>query len=99
MFQPISTFYILLSPLKSSVTIAFAKCLLEGKDPSLYDFVNNRNHLAQCLPQGIIPEFPKVLAEHLPHVLNKVVHIQLKPVSKNIEDYEVDFLCVMFDFM
>ena len=42
-----------------------------------------------------IPEFPKVLAEHLPHVLNKVVHIQLKPVSKNIEDYEVDFLCLM----
>ena len=30
-----------------------------------------------------------------PFVLNKVVHIQLKPVSKNIEDYEVDFLCVM----
>ena len=50
---------------------------------------------AQCLPQGIIPEFPKVLAEHLPHVLNKVVHIQLKPVSKNIEDYEVYFLCLM----
>ena len=75
--------------------IAFAKCLLEGKDPYLYDFVNPRNHLAQCLPQGIIPEFPKVLAEHLPHVLKKVVHIQLKPVSKNIEDYEVDFLCVM----
>ena len=43
---------------------------------------------------GIIPEFPKVLVEHLPHVLNRVVHIQLKPVSKNIEDYEVDFLCV-----
>ena len=38
---------------------------------------------------------PKVLAEHPPHVLNKVVHIQLKPVSKNIEDYEVDFLCLM----
>ena len=75
--------------------IAFAKCLLEGKDPSLYDFVNPRKHLAQYLPQGIILEFPKVLAEHLQHVLNKVVHIQLKPVSKNIEDYEVDFLCVM----
>ena len=43
---------------------------------------------------GIIPEFPKVLVEHLPHVLNRVVHIQLKPVSKNIEDYEVDFLSV-----
>ena len=51
--------------------IAFAKCLLEGKDPSLYHFVNSRNHLAHCLPQGIIPEFPKVLAEHLAHVLNK----------------------------
>ena len=45
--------------------IAFAKCLLEGKDPSLYDFVNPRNHLAQCLPQGIIPEFPKVLVFNL----------------------------------
>ena len=44
---------------------------------------------------GIIPQFPKVLVEHLPHVLNRVFHIQLKPVSKNIEDYEVDFLCVM----
>ena len=75
--------------------IAFAKCLLEGKDPSLYDFVNSRTHLSQYLPQGIIPEFPKVLAEHLPHILNKVVHIQLNPVSKNIEDYEVDFLCLM----
>ena len=44
--------------------IAFAKCLLEGKDPSLYDFVNPREHLAQYLPQEIIPEFSKVLAEH-----------------------------------
>ena len=26
--------------------IAFAKCLLEGKDPSEYDFVNPRKHLA-----------------------------------------------------
>ena len=42
--------------------IAFAKCLLEGKDTSEYDFVNPRKHLAQYLPQGIIPEFPKVLA-------------------------------------
>ena len=49
--------------------IAFAKCLLEGK-------VNPRKHLAQYLPQGIIPKFTKVLTEHLPHVLNKVVHIQ-----------------------
>ena len=48
---------------------AFAKCLLEGK-------VNPRKNLAQYLPQGIIPKFPKVLTEHLPHVLNKVVHIQ-----------------------
>ena len=68
------------------IAIAFAKCLLEGKDPSLYDFVNPRKHLAQYLPQGIIPEFPKVLAEQLPLVLNKVLHILLKPVSKNIED-------------
>ena len=29
--------------------IAFAKCLLEGKDPSEYDFVNPRKHLAQYL--------------------------------------------------
>ena len=43
--------------------IAFSKCLLEGKDPSEYDFVNPRKHLAQYLPQGNIPEFPKVLAQ------------------------------------
>ena len=75
--------------------IAFAKCLLEGKDPSQYDFVNPRKHLAQYLPQGIIPEFPKVLAEHLPNVLKRVLHIQLKPVPKNIKKHEVDFLCLM----
>ena len=59
-------------------SISLAKCLLEGKDLSLYDFVNPWKHLAQYLPQGIIPEFPKVLAEHLPHVLNKAnasVHV------------------------
>ena len=55
--------------------IAFAKCLLKGKDPSEYDFVNPRKQLAQYLPQGTIPEFPKVLAEHLPNVLNRVLHI------------------------
>ena len=68
---------------------------INGQFTPLTPFFTPRNHLAQCLPQGIIPEFPKILAEHLPHVLNKVVHIQLKTVSKNIEDYEVDFLCVM----
>ena len=72
--------------------IAFAKCLLEGKDPSEYDFVNPRKHLAQYLPLGIIPEFPKVLAELLPNVLKRV---QLKPVPKNIKKHEVDFLCLM----
>ena len=71
--------------------IAFAKCLLEGKDLFEYDFVNPRKHLAHYLPQGFIPEFPKVLAEHLPNVL----HIQLKPVSKNIKKHEADFLCLM----
>ena len=45
---------------KIMCAIAFAKCLLEGKDVSEYDFVNPRKHLAQYLPQGIIPEFPKV---------------------------------------
>ena len=75
--------------------IAFAKCMLEGKDPSEYDFVNPRKHLAQYLPQGIIPELPKVLAEHLPNVLKSVLHIQLKPVPKNIKKHEVDFLCLM----
>ena len=48
---------------------AFAKCLLEGKDPSQYDFVNPRKHLAQYLPEGVIPE--------LPQVLNRFGHIQL----------------------
>ena len=69
--------------------------LVEGKNTSLYDFVNPREHLLQYLPQGINPEFPKVLAEHLPHVLNKVSHIQHKLVTKNIKDYEVDLLCLM----
>ena len=83
--------------------IAFAKCLLERKDPSEYDFVDPRKHLAQYLPQGIIPEFPKVLAEHLTNVLKRVLHIQLKPVPKNIKKHEVElplfdvnvFLCVV----
>ena len=75
--------------------IAFAKCLLEGKDPSEYDFVNPRKHLAQYLHEGVIPEFPKVLAEHFPKVLNRFGHIQLKPVTKNIEEPEVDILCLM----
>ena len=79
--------------------IAFAKCLLEGKDPSEYDFVNPRKHITQYLPQGIIPEFPKVLAEHLPNVLKRVLHIQLKPVPKNIKKHGVDFLCLMLMFL
>ena len=65
--------------------IAFAKCLLDGKDPSQYDFVNPRKHLAQYLPEGVIPEYPKVPADHFPKVLNRFVHIQLKPVTKNIK--------------
>ena len=40
--------------------IAFAKCLLEGKDSSEY--------LAQYLPEGVIPEFSKVPAEHFPKI-------------------------------
>ena len=71
--------------------MTFAKCLLEGKDPSQYDFVNPRKHLAQYLPEGIIPEFPKVLAEHFPKV-----HIQLKPVTRNIKKHEVDILCLRY---
>ena len=51
--------------------------------------------LAQYLPQEIVPEFPKVLAEHLSNVLKSVLHIQLKPVPKNIKKHEVDFLCLM----
>ena len=64
--------------------ITFSKCLLEEKDNSQYDFA--RKHLVQYLPQGIIPELPKVLAEHLPNVLNRVLHIQLKPVPRNIKN-------------
>ena len=63
--------------------IAFAKCLLDGKDPSEYDFVNHRKHLAQYLPQGIIPEFPKVLAEHLPNVLKGSSH----PTQASTKEY------------
>ena len=72
--------------------IAFTKCSLEVKDPSEYDFVNHGKHLAQYLP----PEFPTVFAEHIPNVLNRVLHIQLKPVPKNIKKHEVDFLCFIF---
>ena len=58
-------------------------------------FVNPRKHLAQYLPEGVIPEFLKVLAEHFPKVLNRFGHIQLKPVTKNIKKPEVDILCLM----
>ena len=65
--------------------ITFAKCLLEGKKPSEYDFVNPRKHLAQYLPEGVIPEFPKVLAEHFPKVLNSA-HIQLSYASSKCDE-------------
>ena len=74
---------------------AFAKCLLEGKDHSQCDFVNPRKYLVQYLAKGIIPKFPKVLAEHFPKVLNRFVHIQSKPVTKNIKKHKVDILCLM----
>ena len=71
------------------------------KDDKYEVVINFLKHPSTCtdkhqyLPQGIIPEFPKVLAEHLPNVLNRVLHIQLKPLPKNIKKHEVDFLCLM----
>ena len=53
--------------------IAYAQCLLESKNPAEYDFIHPRKHLAQYM----LPNFPKVLAEH------KEVHIPLKPVEKS----------------
>ena len=54
-----------------------------------------RKHLANYLPTGSLPKFPKVLAEHTPVVLHKEVHIPLKPVEKSLSDYEEDILCVL----
>ena len=75
--------------------IAYAQCLLEGKNPAEYDFIDPRKHLAHNLPNGSLPKFPKVLAEHLPVVLHKDIYIQLKPVEKSISDYEEDILCLL----
>ena len=76
-------------------TIAYAQCLLEGKNPAEYDFIHPRKHLAQYLPTGCLPKFPKVLAEHIPVVLHKEVHIPLKPVEKSLSDYDKDILCLL----
>ena len=75
--------------------IAYAQCLLEGNNPAEYDFIHPRKHLANYLPTGTLPRFPKVLAEHTPVVLHKEVHIQLKPVERSLSDYEEDILCVL----
>ena len=75
--------------------IAYAQCLLEGKNPAEYDFKDPRKHLAHNLPNGSLPKFPKVLAEHLPVVLHKDIYIQLKPVEKSMSDYEEDILCLL----
>ena len=32
--------------------IAYAQCLLEGKNPAEYDFIDPRKHLAHYLPNG-----------------------------------------------
>ena len=74
--------------------IDYAQYLLEGKNSAEYDFIHPRNHLAQYLPTVCLPKFPKVLAEHLPVVLHKEVHIPLKPVEKSLSDYDEDILCL-----
>ena len=53
-----------------------------------YDFIDPRKHLAHNLPNGYLPKFPKVLAEHLPVILHKDIYIQLKQVEKSMSDYE-----------
>ena len=75
--------------------IAYAQCLLEGKNPAEYDFIDPRKYLAHNLPNGSLHKFPKVLAEHLPVVLHKDIFIQLKPVEKSMSDYEEDILCLL----
>ena len=72
---------------------SYVKCLLEGKNLAEYDFFYPRKHLAQCLPTGCLPKFPKV--SHLPVVLHKEVHIPLKPVEKSVSDYDEDILCLL----
>ena len=75
--------------------IAYAQCLLEGKNPAEYDFIDPRKHLAHYLPNGSLPNFPEVLAEHLSVVLHKYIYIHLKPVEKILSDYEEDILCLL----
>ena len=77
------------------LAIAFAQCLLEGKNPAEYDFLDLRKHLVHFLPNGSFSKFPKVLAEHLPVVLHKEIYIQLEPVEKSLADYEEDILCLL----
>ena len=36
-----------------------------------------------------------LLAENIPVILDKEVHIPLKPVEKSLSDYEEDILCVL----
>ena len=74
---------------------AYAQCLFEGNNPAEYDFIVPRKHLANYLPKGSLPRFPKVLAEHLPVILHKEVYFQLKPVEMSLSDYEEDILCLL----
>ena len=77
------------------LAIAFAQCLLEGKNPAEYDFLDARKNLFHFLSNGSFPKFPKVLVEHLPAILHKEVYIHLKPVEKSLVDYEEDILCLL----
>ena len=70
--------------------IAYAQCLLEGNNPTEYDFIHPRKHLANYLPTGSLPKFPKVLTDV---VLHKEVHIPLKPVSLIMK--KIYFVCVV----
>ena len=71
--------------------------MLEGNNPTEYHFIHPRKYLANYLPTGTLPKFPKVLAEHTPVLLHKEVHIplKLKPVEKSLSDYEENILCVL----
>ena len=81
---------------KTTVIVeCYAQCLLEGKNPAEYDFINPRKHLAQYLPTGCLPNFPKVLAECIPVVLHKEVYIPLKPVEKSLFDFDEGILCLL----
>ena len=48
--------------------IAFAKSILEGKNPTELHFSDPRQHLASHLVKGNIPSFPSISARRTPEI-------------------------------